>query len=449
MNNIKNKIINFYNGIFFPVFIALFIFISHTFEIDKFAVFALVPIVCVGFLFLNNIRFLLSPVLMFVFICSEKTFSTGYLNTNFQLISSLILGLILVGFFIFFVVKNKLYTNFSSIKSSKLLCGFLALSVAFLLNGFFDFGEYKSGNIIFAIGLVGAICLVFVIFFIGLDYSKENVDYFIFVLYLTSILILFEALLMYIFDAVYVDGKLVKESIVLGWGMWNNLGGILTLLLPVHFYYASTKKHGYIFYGTAIISYIFIVLSLSRSSLLVASLLFAICAILSIIKGDNRKTNLIITVSLVLIGIVGAIIFRNKISNILNDYINRGFDDNGRFDMYKYGLNEFLSHPIFGSGFANGYKIDFGHGMPIYRYHNTIIQMLASCGAIGIVAYVFHRVQTIICFVKGRKTLSNIYLFLMILGLLLTSLLDNHFFNIYPTFFYSIALVFIEKSQKE
>ena len=76
--------------------------------------------------------------------------------------------------------------------------------------------------------------------------------------------------------------------------------------------------------------------------------------------------------------------------------------------------------------------------------NNTIIQILSSCGIIGMIAYLYHRVQTIKLFFKN-KNLEKTFIGLSILVLLLTSMLDCHFFNIGPTLFYSMALIFAEK----
>jgi O-antigen ligase len=77
------------------------------------------------------------------------------------------------------------------------------------------------------------------------------------------------------------------------------------------------------------------------------------------------------------------------------------------------------------------------------RWHNTIIQLLASCGVVGLLAYCYHRYQTIRLFVKKRTTV-NVYIGIYIVTLLGMSLLDCHFFNVGPVLFYSIALAVME-----
>jgi hypothetical protein len=126
-------------------------------------------------------------------------------------------------------------------------------------------------------------------------------------------------------------------------------------------------------------------------------------------------------------------------------YINQGFNSNGRLDLYKHGLENFITHPIFGGGFDSCLEDNFGHGIDPNRYHNTIIELLATCGVVGFGAYCYHRYQTIKLFIKKKSNLSCIFLGICALALLLTSLLDNHIFNLYPTMYYSIILVALGK----
>jgi O-antigen ligase len=237
---------------------------------------------------------------------------------------------------------------------------------------------------------------------------------------------------------------------MVGWGMWNNIGGMLAMLLPIHFYFAATvKKLGAAFYISGAISFLAIVLTLSRSSLLVSCLIIVISAIACCFFGNNKKICRIITGAIFAIGVLGIILLWNKISSILGDYLSRGLDDNGRFDIYKKGFENFLQNPIFGGGF---YSVDaqehtFAFFLPD-RYHNTIIQMLGACGIVGLLAYAFHRYQVVRLFWL-KRSLYTFFAFLSICALLLTSLLDNHFFNFYPTFIYSIILAIISNTEKE
>ena len=76
--------------------------------------------------------------------------------------------------------------------------------------------------------------------------------------------------------------------------------------------------------------------------------------------------------------------------------------------------------------------------------HNTYIQILASCGIIGILTYIYHRIETIKLFFK-TKNLSNILICITLIGFLLISLFDCHFHNMGPGFLYSALLILSEK----
>ncbi|MBE6674486.1 MAG: hypothetical protein E7596_05220 [Ruminococcaceae bacterium] len=449
MNSFKNKAKSFLNGYYYPLLIFLTALMAHTFSLELLGAAIFFITATAGFIFCEDLKFLISPLIMFILMFSQKSVASGIFFTKPYLIAMVCCAIYIIAlFFAHFIIYKKLI-NFKSFLKSKLFLGYILISVAFLLNGFLNFDEYSFGNIVFALALIGSFGVVFLIFNINLN-SENLVKYLFFVLYLVSLLVTLELFFSFFNQIRIVNGEIVKESILLGWGMWNNVGGMLSFLLPIHFYYASTtKKFGFLFYGSGILSYLAIVLTLSRSSLLVSSLIIVACAIIGCFCGENKKINRIITASVAIIGCVGIIVLWEKISGILGDYIARGFDDNGRFEIYKKGFKNFLSNPIFGGGFCSvdAQEHQFISFLPD-RYHNTIIQLLGACGIVGLSAYLFHRYQTI-KLLWQKRSLSVVFAFLCILSLLLTSMLDNHFFNIYPGFIYTLILVTIEKSSCE
>ena len=118
-----------------------------------------------------------------------------------------------------------------------------------------------------------------------------------------------------------------------------------------------------------------------------------------------------------------------------------------------FGLELFGKNPIMGGGFfsLNEYgkyyyiweKVEaFSAGFP-ERWHSTVIQLLVSCGLVGMVAYLFHRYQTVKLFVKKIND-EKIFIGASLLLLLGLSLIDCHFFNVGPVLIYSAALAFVE-----
>ncbi|MBQ8145663.1 MAG: O-antigen ligase family protein [Clostridia bacterium] len=450
MELFKNKANAFLNGCFYPLLIFFVTLISHTFSLELFGVTIIFITVSLGLIICDNLKFLISPLIMFILTFSQKSIEDGRFFQKPYLIAMICFAIYFIALFIVHFIIHKKSVNIKSFTKSKLFLGYVLLCGSFLLNGILNFNEYDVRNLTFALILILSIGVVFFIFSINLCNDDNIKNYLFYTLYLVSVLITFQLFLAFVSQIQIENGEIIKESIMLGWGMWNNVGGMLAMLLPIHFYFASTvKKFGIIFYLSGMVSFLAIVLTLSRSSLLVSCLIIVISAIACCFYGNNKKICRIVTAIVFVIGVLGIIVFWNKISSILGDYIARGFDDNGRFDIYKRGFENFLQNPIFGGGF---YSVDaqdhtFAFFLPD-RYHNTIIQMMGACGIVGLLAYIFHRYQ-VIKMLWCKRSLYTFFACLCISALLLTSMLDNHFFNFYPTFVYSILLSVINNTKNE
>lgn len=450
MNLFKDKANSFLNSYYYPLLVFSFALISHTFSVEILGIVVLALSASIGFIVCDDLKFLISPLIFFIFMFSQKSVESGTFYTTAYIVAIIIFSIFVLALLIVHFVLHKKQVDFKAPIKSQLFVGILCLCASFLLNGFFNFDEYNSGNIAFAFALIVSLALIFFLFTTSLKPNEDLRNYLFFVLYLVSILLILQFYFSFIHQFEFSNGSLNKESILFGWGMWNNMGGMLTFLLPVHFYFATTvKKYGWIFYLSGAVTYLTIALSLSRSSLLVSTVLIIACAIISCLYGENKKTNRIITVAIAVVGIVGIIVLWDKISAVLSDYLSRGLDDNGRFEIYKKGIDNFCENPIFGGGFfsVDAQEHQFVLFMPD-RYHNTIIQMLGACGIIGFLAYSLHRVQTLMLLWK-KRSLFTAFCSLCLAGLLLTSLLDNHFFNIYPCFTYVLILTVVEKCEND
>lgn len=448
MENLKNKYLTFINSYYYSILCVTLIFISHTFGLELFGIVSVGISVSLGLVISKNLNFILVPALTVFFTLSEKNSFDG--KGKFYTFGSILTVVIIATIFVFclithIIINRKIY-DFKSVLKSPLFWGVSFLSSSFLFNNLIYKERFYIKDLGFSLALVFAYLGVFFLLYIGLVFDENLKNNVITALFASSLLVTFEFYSLFLNGQIqFENGEIIKESIRTGWGIWNTMGCYLSMLLPIHFYLASfTKKYGFVFYGTGLISYLAIILSLSRSSLLAGTLVLGISVIMCCFVGVNKKTNRIITSVLFVLGIAGIILLWNKISTILGDYLARGLDDNGRFEIYATGWKKFLSHPIFGCGFYNSHHIN-EVGLP-FGYHNTIIQMMASCGIIGLVAYLFHRYQTIVLCFKQRSA-RNFYLMLCICALLITSLLDIHMFSLYPTLYYMLILITIEKTK--
>lgn len=354
--------------------------------------------------------------------------------------------------------KRLLYTK------RKLLLGFLALGVAYLLSGIGSekYVETVWKNLLFALLQFVSIFLLYFLFSVSVKWEKVKKEYFFWSGLVMGLVVLGELLYVYLSNGVIRDGAIERTKIYTGWGIYNNIGAMIALAIPCALYLAVNHKRGYVFIGISVLLLIGVIMSCSRGSIVVAVLVFIIGNVMLAVTTSYKKHMLSLAVIFGAGALIGLLFFSDalaklfmRVPDIIKPSVDGGFlfNDSNRFQVYKEGLKSYLKFPIFGDSFyPSGYKpwqVGTAEGVTEYlsffppRWHNTIIQMLASCGTIGIIAYVFHRVQTVQLVLKKRNV-TTAFMVLAIFALLGMSLLDCHMFNIGPAFFYSMALVFLE-----
>jgi O-antigen ligase len=346
------------------------------------------------------------------------------------------------------------------IKRRQLLPGILILSLAYIISGIGSehYLEYVKNNLIFALIQALSICLLYFVFSATIDWENFNVDYFAYIELITGFVVLFELIWVYFTSDVIVDGEIARFKILTGWGVYNNIGAMIAIAIPFAFYLACRKKHGGFYLILAIFFMIGVIFSCSRASIVCASISFLISFVYTFIKANNKKEFRIFSIIIFVALAIFLFLYHDTAKAIFEkvpqivDVIDGKIvlNDSSRLDIYTEGWKAFLKKPIFGQSF---YSIDyelsefstidkFSSLFPP-RWHNTFIQLLASCGAVGLGAYLFHRYQTVRLFIK-RRSVANVYIGIFILTLLCLSLLDCHFFNVGPVLVYSMALAVME-----
>lgn len=330
----------------------------------------------------------------------------------------------------------------------QLLWGMLALSAVYLLSGIGSdhYAAIAGRNLFHALLQSAAILLPYLLFTVFVDWEKARLDYFEWVAFGVGCLLCVEILGIYCTQAVIVDSIVYRDQIYTGWGMYNNIGGLLAMMIPYAFCIAARYRKVWIgvLTGSAFLGCV--LLTCSRSSILTAVLAYCVCGLLLFrYVGNRRKTTTVLISGSVAILFV-MFLFREQLMGLFNVLLNLGLRLNNRDIIYKEGINIFLQSPILGSGFySTGFKPDAWstlesfHNVIPPRWHNTILQILVCCGLVGILAYLFHRLQTVKLFLH-RMTKENKFIACSILVLLVSCMFDCHFFNIGPAMFYSMAL---------
>ena len=326
----------------------------------------------------------------------------------------------------------------------------ILLSLAFLLNGVMS-DTYMFGSTAYGVLNIVTFFLAFYVFYLGMkqDDAQELTRYFTYVTALIALLIVAEMVYFFVStEGVIVDGKIVKEKLLYGWGNCNTAGQCLAVLIPMTFLGVMRSKAPILYFLTATLTLGGVYLTLSRNGILFATLAYLVCIIMCCFIGKAKKFfRVIIPVGIVVIAVL-AFIYRDSVMTLFGDVIERGLSDNGRYALWNFGIEAFRESPLFGKGF---YGIMPKHLLidvfPI-MVHNTPIQLLASMGLFGFAAYLIYRIRTLAPFFKAptlEKTMLGLSLLIVIGG----SLLDNFIFYLPHMLYYPIALALAFKIRDE
>ena len=441
----------FYGGFTYPAVFTALVFIGHIFPpIDIPVLLFLTALSLFGLFYMNDARLLLPPVFQLYFTVNPThtpgvpTFSDYYI-TPFPAVSILLIFASFAVSLLIFSVRNRKTRR--RLPEKRLLYSLVLFCAALLLNGLYQ-NENSVKNLLFGVSLSLSF-LVFYLFFLSFfSCNKKNIGYLMKILVLTGVLITLELCNLYRTSVIFDGGSVVKHSIFIGWGTWASAGSMLSMLIPPAFFLAAKEKNGAVWFLLGVFIYIGAFLSMARAAFLIATMIFLLSLPLAFSQKERRERSLRLTLGLVIVAALLLFFFREPLFTLVKDTLSLGFSDNGRFEIWKTGIERFLSSPIFGTGFYNSYENDWTfHALP-YFYHNTWIQMLAASGIFGFFLYMLHRIETLKA-VFSKPSLTRITLFLSILSLLLHSLIDVHFFVVYTGLFYStlLAVIALDKSQ--
>ena len=440
---------------FYPALVCLIVFMAYCSDYEMLFATVLIAFASVTLILFRDLKTLLPPLFMFTFALTLKhapkrpTYSDYYFQTPVLVSFAILILVLLTALVLHYVIWGGFTAMFR--KKTRLTWFILPLTVALLCNGLFAEG-YAPINITYSIALVFVWIFLYLVFRFGLSPGEETVRYFTVSCQWTAILLILELFYVYITRDVLVDGIIVEGRIFLGWGINNNYGAAMTILLPALFYLTYTRKNGWVQFLLIVAAFAAIVLSMCRAALLVGAVIFLAGFITGCFYGTNRNLfRLLLGVSLAT-GAVTLIALRTQIIETFSFLFNLGFSDEGRFTLWRGGIDIFRRYPIFGGGFnAVAYYGLFnswaGSAMP-GMLHNTVIELFCVSGAFGGISYLAYRVRTI-QLALWRTNGRRFCLGLMVAAIVGVGMLDNPMFNFYPTFFTTVALVLIEHDYDE
>ena len=334
----------------------------------------------------------------------------------------------------------------------KFLPGLLALGAAYLLGGLLSpaHPEFTEKNLVFAALQAGTLLLPYYVISGGVRWDKSPKSFLCQTGFGVGCLLVAQVVGIYLSGHVTKNGMIFRDNIFTGWGMHNNIGGMLAMMIPFAFGAFARRR----WLGT-VMGAVFLVgvcMTCSRSSILAGAVIYLVCALTQLRNPQGRKGCLWALFGVLTASAVLALVFRNDLTRLFTQILRKGTSLNYRDEIWAEGFRQFRKYPVFGGGFfpIDYVPYDFStvadfSGFFPPRWHNTVIQLLASTGVVGVLAYGFHRLQTVRILLKSKnrqKSFIGAYMLVMVA----TCLFDCHFFNIGPVLFYAMTLAFAEQN---
>lgn len=445
---------SFFLGRWYPLAVAAIILLGHTLCIEIF----LLPVLALSFLVAmlvsDSIRPMIIVLCTFLYQVPLDHTPGGpawseYYSSGAVLAVIIASAAVILLTLVYTAVKFEVLSGISFTKTP-LLLSMAVLGVSFVLGGAFS-KTWQPADLLWGAMQAVLFPLLFLVFYKGLKEEKPGdlSNYLAYVSAIIGILLFLEIADLYVFgNAVYgtvIDGagSVIKDRIHLGWATWNPVGVAIAVNIPMIFYGVMKGRYPVLYFLSAVLTYAACILTFSRNAMIVSTLAFVTCVLISCFAGEKRRRLVMRAVTAVgaVCVIVGAIVFFDKIYVFARDVFERGLSDNGRFSVWLVALDNFKSAPVFGSGyyhFNSPELYNYSPAIPLMA-HQTFLQLLSSMGAVGLVAYLYYRFDTAEIFFI-RPTLMKTMMGLSVLVLLLESMLDNFIFTIFPLFYYSILL---------
>ncbi len=438
------------SNIFAIEFAVIYIYAAFILYVSFFApdIYPIMPITCCSYMLFSRNN---NPVRSL-----EETFLSESSNKIEFVLIICVVAAVLLPRIIYEISAKKRYKD----GVPKLTFGFLALGVSYIISGIFS-PEYSLRTAFFGFVETVCLCATYYVFYLAVDFSKRSETDFALMFSIIGLGIVLEIVGMYIAPEVVEtikNGEMKRWDLYTGWGVYNNIGGMMAMMIPAPFYLALKHKYRGFWFLAATLFMVATVFTQSRGSILAGGGVFVLCIIFTFVfgKGKERIYNGIWLGSIFVgVAVLCAVIFRDRILQLFSYFPTSDFfDSDVRWEGYAYGIQCFKEFPIFG----NGFYVGEGVLRPISEnaqnsrflppmFHNTLIQLLACGGVVSLAAYVYHRVQTI-CLVLKRPTAFKTFMAFSILALLLGTLVDCNFFNLGPGLFYGIMLLSMDKTDK-
>lgn len=326
----------------------------------------------------------------------------------------------------------------------------VSVSVALGGIGFISKKEYFAGESIFYIFALGfGMLVLYTIFntYIVVHREYSMIEKLTLIMVIAGCFASFMIVMQYLLNI----NEVIDTKTVLFFQWRNNSSTFLMLSIPFAFLRGNKKKYSIIL---GFLFYFCILLTGSRGGLVFGAIEMMMCCTLFILYDKRRRLAYIGICAIILFALL---IFSREFLTFFGYTFDRlmgaingvliGEQKEARIFQYERGIQDFLNRPIFGTGIGYMGNKDVYNcaDFSICWYHCEPIQIAASMGFLGIIAYTYQFIKRQLLLWK-KPTLFNMTVFLSYMSLELMSLVNPGIFSPIPyLLIVTIFFVVVEK----
>ena len=428
------KAASFFYSHYFASAVGLFVLLCYTFRLDAVAHAVLAALTVLALLFCDDATPCIPILLLSV---AARSMARRYGGTGVEVRVVKTVGEILVGIaFLYHIWVTGAYRRFW--QWGRLGVPTAVLAFALLTCGL-GFSQFSRGSLAEALKRIEYMCLLFVLLRMTVRWTTESTRYLAYTCTVAGLVLGITLCETYLLYKPFIDSGYNKDLVLTGWGMSNTIGPLIFVNIPLTLYAAYTeKRHAWLYFAAATCMLLCVVLTMCRTALLFGAPIFALCVAFLCVKAQRRKQIWLCT--LALLALVIFVLCFGKTRELLDFYLHSKFDDHGRWEIYRLGLQLFEDHPLFGVGLKYVYTVP---GVS-YWFHNTVIEFMAAGGTVGIFCYAFYRAYTVRLYTR-KLSVDRFFLGAVLLAIVTMSLLDNAIFHANMEKYMAVVLVFSER----
>lgn len=365
-------------------------FVGWVTGLDHIALFLLAIYALLMFIFCNDVKNVLPIAFAVPFFIST--------NGVFNKITFFIIAFVI--FFVgvvYFLIKQLAIKKVKT-KKGKMFWATVVYLIAHLLGGIIGYF-----NILYSAIILGMVLLTYFLYWVALNFTHNLKKYIQYLFIGIGIILSIQLLISYFnVDEPFTSAILSKNVIFIGVQNINIAAIYFVFAMLSVLTLGIGHNKDYLFALASLPFAICTYFTYSRMGMLTCGILFLVAIIYMFVRSHNKPVFLFIGIVAFFIFEIITLVWWNKVSQLLDWYTGLGISGNGRETLYPWCWEQFIENPIFGVGFVTEEVVPtMVVSDHIILAHNTPLQYLTSLGIIGSLMMIYFHVQEYIVACKN------------------------------------------------